>query len=233
VIGMEIALLTVLGGLSTALITWLIIVVRHYIVEARHKDQIRADGIRGVAEQLGLTYLPDGEALLISELARFKLFSCGRTRKVSNTLYGRTEDVEVAIFDYQYVTGFGQYTRFRRQSVVTFCSPHLTLPDFVLSPESDFHRIAKIFGYTDIDFNSHPTFSQAFLLRGSDEARIREVFQDDVLDCFERSRVVSFCIEGCGHRLLFYRKGVRVMPDKIRSFMDEGFYRGYMVFRYR
>ena len=70
---MEIALLSVLGGLSTALITWLIIVVRHYIVEARRKDQIRADGIRGVAEQLGLTYLPDGEALLISELARFKL----------------------------------------------------------------------------------------------------------------------------------------------------------------
>jgi hypothetical protein len=83
-------------------------------------------------------------------------------------------------------------------------------------------------GYQDIDFESRPDFSKAFLLRGSDEARIREVFDDEVLEFFEGTTGV--CVEGGGEQLIYYRGSKKVEPANIRSFMDEGF-KVYLLFR--
>jgi hypothetical protein len=137
--------------------------------------------------------------------------------------------VEVGILDYQYTTD-GEDSQTLKQTVVSIRSPLLDLPDFSLQPEHFLHKFVQVLGYQDIDFESNPGFSKAFLLRGSDEARIRAVFDDEVLELFERTTGV--CVEGDGDRLIYFRSGKRVEPTNIRSFMDEGF-KVYMAFRSR
>ncbi len=84
-----------------------------------------------------------------------------------------------------------------------------------------FHKIGSAFGYQDIDFASHPTFSKQYLLRGSDEMAVRNTFSDDLLAYFEQRKGLS--AEGDGDRLVFYRISKRVPPKDISSFMEQGF----------
>jgi hypothetical protein len=219
-----------LGGhaVATFIVGGLVVLTASAILAARHKEKLRTDGLRDLAGQLGLQFAPQGDHL-ISPLSRFKLFSQGRGKKIKNMLHGTTEDVEVGIFDYQYTTD-GEDSQTLKQTVVSFRSPHLDLPNFSLRPEHFLHKFVQVLGYQDIDFESNPGFSKAFLLRGSDETRIRAVFDDEVLELFERTTGV--CVEGDGDRLIYYRSGKRVEPSNIRSFMDEGF-KVYLLFRSR
>jgi hypothetical protein len=219
-----------LGGyaVATFIIGGLIMLVVSAIIVYRRKEKLRTDGIRAVADQLSLQFDPQGDKL-IPEFARFKLFSQGGGKKIRTMLHGTTEAVEVSIFDYQF-TQDGEDGQILKQTVASFRSPHLDLPDFDLRPEHFLHKFVLVLGYQDIDFESNPDFSKAFLLRGSDEARIRAVFDDEVLALFEQTTGV--CVEGDGDRLIYYRSGQRVEPANIRSFMDEGF-KVYVLFRSR
>ncbi|MEC9473853.1 MAG: hypothetical protein VX584_04130, partial [Actinomycetota bacterium] len=64
----------------------------------------------------------------------------------------------------------------------------LQLPTFVIRPENLFHKIGSTFGYQDIDFDAHPTFSKRYLLRGPDEEAIRNTFTDEFLSSYERHK---------------------------------------------
>jgi len=218
------------GGhaVATFIVGGLIVLIVSAIVVYRRKEKLRTDGIRAVADELGLQFNPKGDNL-ISALSQFKLFSQGGGKKIRNLLHGTTEDVEVSVFDYQF-TQDGEEGQTLKQTVVSIRSPLLDLPDFSLSPENLLHKIGQVFGYKDIDFESNPGFSKAFLLRGSDETRIRAVFDEEVLALFERT--LGVCVEADGDRLIYYRTGKRVEPANFRSLMDEGF-KVYMGFRSR
>ncbi|MGI9471696.1 MAG: hypothetical protein ACR2NZ_09210, partial [Rubripirellula sp.] len=105
--------------------------------------------------------------------------------------------------------------------VMSFRSVNLDLPAFELRPESVFHRIGKVLGYQDIDFESHPEFSKRYLLRGQDEDAVRAMFTPELLSFFESQEKVS--AEASGDLLVFYRAGKRLKPEMIRAFMEEGF----------
>ena len=138
-----------------------------------------------------------------------------------NYLRGRTRDLEVAVFDYSYVTGHGKHRRTWHQTVLAFEIDGAALPTFSLRPEGVFHKIGKWFGYRDIDFESHPRFSSSYLLRGEDEEAVRAVFPDHVLEHFEERPGV--CAEGCGGRLVYYRSQTRIPPTDVRPLLEEGF----------
>jgi hypothetical protein len=119
------------------------------------------------------------------------------------------------------VTGGGKSSHTWAQTVVCFQLARDVLPHFELRPESVFHRIGAWFGYQDINFESHPKFSQKYLLRGGDEQAVRDLFTDDILEWFEGTNGVS--VEGRGDRLLFYRQANRADPELIRRLLQEGF----------
>ena len=54
-----------------------------------------------------------------------------------------------------------------------------------------FHKIGQVLGYQDIDFESHPMFSQRYLVRAYDKEGVRRVFSDHVLSYFEQQQGVS------------------------------------------
>ena len=134
---------------------------------------------------------------------------------------GKTQDLEVAIFDYRYTTGSGKHKHTWNHSVVCFRFVGTVLPVFSLRPENMGHKIGQWFGSQDIDFDTHRTFSKRYLLRGSDEAAVRGIFKKDVLDFYEGK--MGLCTEGAGNTLLFYREGTRTKPEGVRAFMEEGF----------
>ena len=135
-------------------------------------------------------------------------------------LHSVSEQLEVGIFEYQYTIGSGRHRRTVRQSVIYFRSPELNLPQFALRPENLFHNIGGVFGYQDIDFDSHPQFSKKYLLRGNDEQKVRELFATEVLGFFEGQDGIS--TKGGGDQLIFYRLGKRIKPEDVRPFIEEG-----------
>jgi len=185
------------------------------------KGKKRTEQFALISAELKLNFFPKGSTSLFERLKPFYLFSKGRSRKIKNLMEGEANKVELAIFDYQYTTGGGENSHTYRQSILFFRSPKLYLPDFSLRPENVFHKIGGAFGYKDIDFETHPIFSKSYLLRGDNEAAIRGLFNNKLLNFIQSQQKIS--IEGSGDQLIFYRNKNRVKPEEVESFMEEGF----------
>jgi hypothetical protein len=188
---------------------------------SRQYEKRRTEKLRQVSMRIGLTFQPKGDKSLIEQLSHFNLFSQGRSKKIKNMFSGQQRHTQVAIFGYKYTTGSGKHTRTHQQTVMYCQASQLNLPGFALRPENIFHKVGKVFGYKDIDFTSHPTFSKKYLLRGDDEDSVRRVFEGHVLSYFENQPGV--CAEGRGDQLIVYRPEKRVKPEEIHTFIEDGF----------
>ena len=185
-------------------------------------EKKRTDAMEQAAREMGLTsFYPRDDGGTFSLVSQFHLFSQGHAKKITSVMHGEVSDMEVRIFDYTYTTGSGKNAQTSRQTVICFRSPKLDLPSFSLRPENFFDKIGSLFGYRDIDFDTHPVFSKHYLLRGSDEEAIREAFDEDVLVFYEEHD--GLCTEGSGPTLIFYRAAQRAKPENIRAFMEKGF----------
>jgi hypothetical protein len=188
---------------------------------AMYFEKRRREALAKAAEELGLEFFPNGIPGLLQAVMGFALFSSGRSHAVANTIRGLTDDVELTIFDLTYTTGSGKNASTHRQTIIRFASSRLNLPEFTVSPEWFFHKIAKLFGVKDINFEEDPQFSTTFLLQGPNEPAIRQLFGQEVRGWFsERSGVTA---AGRGNQLFFFRAGQRVNANKIPGLLDEGF----------
>jgi hypothetical protein len=183
-------------------------------------ERQRTEQMRGIAGRRGWTFAPEAGPELLAGLGSFHLFSQGRSRKIRNLMHTQIRDIAVHLFDFRYTTSSGRHNRIHQQTVVSFESERLRLPYFELRPEHLFHKLAGSFGYQDIDFDSHPAFSDAYLLRGEDEAEVRALFSDEILGYYTRHRVL--CTEGGGSQLVYYRAEKRVEPELVDRLVQEG-----------
>jgi hypothetical protein len=198
------------------------LVVVGILIVAYLWEKKRTEAMGRVAEELGFEFLPKGAPGLFKELQRFNLFMQGHSKRLYNLMRGVANDLEVAVFDYNYTIGAGKHQQVVSQTVVCFRLARGNLPAFSLRPETFWHKIGQWFGYQDINFESHPKFSGKYLLRGTDEAAIREVFADHVLSYYEEAGT-NLCTEGNGDVLLFHRQGRRIDPKDVRGLLEDGF----------
>lgn len=182
-------------------------------------DRKRSQAMLQAADELGLPFEVEGSAQMLAELGIFKLFSQGRGKKIRNVFRGDTEEVQAVIFDYQYTVGHGKHSHTFKQTVAAVRCPSLRLPRFTLCPENFFHKLGSMFGYQDIDFDTHPVFSSRYLLRGDNERSIRAAFTPEVLEHFEQIKGVR--VEGNTSQLIYYRPGKRLKPDAVRDFLEQ------------
>lgn len=203
-------------GLFAVIITVAIVVaiVNNYL------EKKRTVAFEALAAELSFEFFPTGAPGMTTQVGGFHLFNLGRNRTIKNHLRGVAGGVELNIFDYRYVIGHGKHQQTISQSVFVARSEGMNLPLFSMRPETIWHKLGNIFGLSDIDFKSHPTFSSRYLLKGPDEAAIRVVFRPEILDYFEAHQGLN--IEGLGD-LLLYSTYRRLKPDKIRDFMTAGF----------
>ena len=134
---------------------------------------------------------------------------------VANAMYGETDGVKAAMFDYRYTVGGGKNSQTFNQTVVYFEPSNLNLPFFSLRPEHLLHKLIEAFGYQDIDFGNHPTFSSKYLLRGPDELALRNLFSDALLSFYEANLGLS--ADGGGNQLFIFQQNYRQPPAQIQS----------------
>ena len=195
----------------------LIAVAISYLAERRRSSQLEK-----VGQELKLNFYPsDPHRQLRRQFALFYLFDKGRNRRISNYIEGEREnDVHIAIFDYQYSLGRGRRSKLVKQSVAHLSSEHLHTPVFRLHPEGIWKKLEHtIFQKQDIDFSSHPVFSDAYQLTGPEEEEIREYFNEERLAFFGAH--TGWNMEVFPHRILIYKDGVRLKPKDIPAFLRE------------
>jgi hypothetical protein len=184
-------------------------------------DKKRNAALQTVAMTMGFSYVErctDGDLAALG--GDIPLFNHGHGKKARRLMTGKLADRPCRILDYQYTTGSGKSAHVHMQTVVMLEQAGERLPDFTLSPENVLHRLAGIFGYQDIDFESYPDFSKHYLLRGKDEAAIRKAFGPDVLALM--GGTTGWTVESCNGHLVVYREGRFAEPAQIPSYAAEG-----------
>jgi hypothetical protein len=193
------------------------------VVHSKSKGsaQRRSDGVRHAAERLGWRYREEIDFKSLPDLSRFELFRTGTSRKLSNLVTSPPGlEPRAVLFDYAYTVSTGKSSSTIRQTVLYLTDHALHLPSFSLRPENFFHRVGQMFGYQDIDLDQHPEFSRAYLLRGEQEARVRQAFTGAVADFFERRS--GSCAAGLGRELLFWRPGRLIEPGELDGLIQDG-----------
>jgi len=183
-------------------------------------EKKRTEALKLVAKSLGFSFSQKARYQTEPKHQNFQLFSKGHGSKVKNEMWGKRNGTHVSIFGYQYTVGHGKHSTTHHQTVVALDCKTLNFPTFELKPENTLHKIGQVFGYQDIDFEDSPEFSRKYLLRGDNEAKIRQLFTPRVIRFFESNQ--SLCIEAQNNILIFYKPSKRCKPDEISVFLAEG-----------
>ena len=140
-----------------------------------------------------------------------------------NVLGGTFNGTYFAIGDFNITVGSDSRKRKQYQTYVVIHSGKLTSPNFCLQPESALFRMAegllnRLTGSFDIDFPTHPDFSDNYFLKSSDEDAVRNFFTPRILEYFQAHHGLS--VEVFNGTLVFFRLGELVKPDDIKALID-------------
>ena len=78
-------------------------------------------------------------------------------------------------------------------------------------------KLVQSLGFKDIAIEGRPLFNKMFLLRGQDEAAIRQLLTGPILDYCEREKWLW--VSGAGDRLLVHRENYRAKVEEIESYV--------------
>lgn len=194
-------------------------VVVALVLIGRRAERLRTEALQQASVAMGFSFEAEGDVEQIRALGDLPLFGRGHGKRLKNVMSGRAGAGDARVFDYQYTTGGGKDSHTWRQTVALYPGGGPGLPDFVLSPESVLHKLGQMLGYQDIDFESSPTFSSRYLLRGQDEAAIRSAFTVDTRGFLEQEP--GWTVEVQGGTVATYRAGRRVKPEDLGAFIQE------------
>ena len=183
-------------------------------------EKKRAEAFSFLALKYGFEFRRKADAGLINSLSPFALFNKGRGKKAYNQLNMKKDNNTWTIFDYKYTVGSGKNSSTYNQSVAYIKIPDLKLPCFSLTPESFFHKIGDMFGYSDIDFNDHPVFSDKYFLKGPKEDEIRDLFSSEILTYFEK-HLLKWNVEGLGDKMVMHQSSKRIKPVELSDFVRQ------------
>jgi len=182
----------------------------------RKKENERSVALDRAALKLGFKFNETPSHDLKGSFEHFDLFTRGRSGRIKNVMQGRSRSLDICLFGYSYTVDSGKSSRTYYQSVISFSNEELFFPNFDLRPENFMHKIGKLFGYQDINFDNHANFSSSFLLRGEDEKAIRSLFNTNLLNYLQSKTNIS--IESRGGKMIIYVHGLRVKPEEMKDF---------------
>ena len=197
----------------------ILIAIGTYVM-TRYFNKQRTKAFELLAESLNFAFSEKADGSLMDSLSSFHLFSQGYSRRISNVLSVKFNLIPVTIMDYKYTTGGGKSSHTFQQTVLVMESNKLQLPRFNLRPERLFDKIGSVFGNKDINFETAPVFSKRYQLRGDDEASVRNLFNERVLEYYEQHP--GLCTECDGVKIIYYRSSKKVTPEEIQSFLQDG-----------
>jgi hypothetical protein len=205
----------------TAVVIGVTVLVIGGIVFSIHREKQRTEALRDAARDLGFEFLGDSDDGLSAVFSSFELANRGHGRKFRNVMRRDADGKTVYLCDFQYTTGSGKNSSTHHQTVAIIQSSDMRLPSFSMYPENMMHRLGQMLGMQDIDFDDAPVFSRQFVLRGADEAAIRDYFAPETLERLPALGAIS--VAGEGDRLVVWFGNTRVKPENIRTFFETTF----------
>lgn len=191
----------------------------------RARQNQRAREMQAAANEMGLSYEMEDTGGLLQQLKNFDLFSRFRRSvfkrgRINNVIHTTMGETDIYLFDYSYVVSTGKSSRRISQTVFFANDRNWYLPNFTLKPETLWHKIIKLFGVKDIDFQNNPEFSEKFWVDGHDKLDdlIRQKFGPD-LQHFLLSRP-PLHLEGNNFYLIGYKPRALLNPAALQDFLD-------------
>ena len=184
------------------------------------RGRIQTQKLEAAAKALGFTFREKAGAEDMALIEQSYLFKAGRKPFIKDVIAASSDrDRRLAVFNFSYIAGQGKNARTTYQNVVRIESAALNLPQFALLPASVSQRIGHALGGTDIKFPNSAQFDAMYVVRGTDEAAIRELFTDAIMR--DRVQHGQFCVEGAGNVLLVYRHAYQIAPEELEATVTE------------
>jgi hypothetical protein len=208
----------IFGGVATLFVGLFVLIV---VVSIR-QDKKRSEALIALAQTLGFTYEKKLSGTTQIPCSGASLFNRGHGRYAKNYMTGTVADIQVILTDYQYTTGSGKNSTTHSLTLTAYNVPGLTLPDFTLEKENFLTRIADKFGFGDIDFDTHPVFSDKYQLKGKDEPAIRALFTPTLLTAIENGLINNAWHVQAGDNWLIIHT-TRLKPEQWQDFLNSSF----------
>ena len=165
----------------------------------------RREGLFGLAQRLNLNFAPEPDYGLAERFGFLKKLAQGDNRYAYNALSGTYQNNDTLAFDYHYqVTTHdknGSHTTHYRFSFFILQMP-AAFPDLTIRHESFFLKVAEVFGYQDIKFES-AEFSKTFCVRSPDKKFAYDVCNAQMMEYLLANRELSVEIENQALALAF------------------------------
>lgn len=160
---------------------------------------LRAQSLAVFAEEANYAFSPHREAMPAG-LRRFDQFKGAIVDYQENFVDGQLglADIHFQVSDIQLKTG--AHFTLDRTKFTGMLLTHLpvSVPDFLLSRQTAPSLILSITGYQDIDFSSHPDFSNRYLLSARKEADVRAFFKPPLLSFLEKNDHYTLQVQNNG-----------------------------------
>jgi len=158
----------------------------------------RLEGLFALAQRLGLNFSAAEDYELADRYGFLKQLAKGENRYARNVLSGNYQQYPVLAFDYHYETHSTDSKGRRQTEHHWFSFFILTLPavfpDLTIRLESFLTKIAEVFGYQDIKFES-AEFSKTFCVRSPDKKFAYDVCNTKMMEYLLANRDLSVEIE--------------------------------------
>ena len=158
----------------------------------------RLEGLNELALRLGLEFDPAEDRELGDRYSFLKQLARGENRYAQNVLSGAYQQNQVLTFDYHYETHSTDSKGHQQTQDHWFSFFILTLPmvfpDLTIHRENIFTRVAEVFGYQDIKFES-AEFSRTFNVRSPDKKFAYDVCNAKMMEYLLANRDLNIEIE--------------------------------------
>ncbi|MDX6766365.1 MAG: hypothetical protein SFU85_06205 [Candidatus Methylacidiphilales bacterium] len=199
----------------------LVLVFISVVLVGWHLEKKRREAFRAFATAAGWTYQPEKDPAAARSYAFLRHFSQGDNRYLHHRFRGEFSGRAFDLFEYHYqvTSGAGKNRRTTHYHFRAAVSPlPRAFPELVISPENFLDRVAAVFGFDDIDFES-AEFSRTFKVKSPDRKFAYDVIHPLMMEWLMRRTGTTVEIEG--NHLAVIDKGTLDIPhiEPLLAFM--------------
>jgi len=180
------------------------------------QTQKRQEGLIDLSRRLNLGFSAMENYGIPDRYEFLKQLDQGSNRYATNVLSGTYQQYDVLAFDYHYETQThdknGTHTEHHWFSFFILTLPAF-FPDLTIRRENFFTKVAEVFGYQDIKFES-AEFSKTFCVRSPDKKFAYDVCNAKMIEYLLANRDLSIEIENNVLALAF---STRLSPEQIET----------------
>jgi hypothetical protein len=202
--------------LIVAVLVVIFIAAVYGAVQGAIQARKRQEGLFALAQRLNLDLNPGLDYAIADRFDFLKQLAQGDNRYATNVLSGNYRQNDVLAFDYHYETQThdknGTHTEHHWFSFFILTLPAF-FPDLTIRRENFFTKVAEVFGYEAIKFES-AEFSKTFCVRSPDKKFAYDVCNAQMIEYLLANRDLSIEIENNVLALAFT---TRLEPEQIET----------------